>query len=150
MGREIRRVPKGWEHPRDEKGNYIPMFDQSWTDAIDEWIANYEKWKVEPERDCTFLEWYGDAPNSEAYRPDYDSEPTCYQVYETVSEGTPTSPVFETEDDMFDWLVAQGHSEHAARRFVEEGFVFSMLMVPGKGVYMGVDAYDYEREPRNQ
>ena len=38
MGREIRRVPKGWEHPRDEGGKYIPMFDQSYDDAAKEWL----------------------------------------------------------------------------------------------------------------
>lgn len=26
MGREVRRVPANWEHPKDERGNFIPLF----------------------------------------------------------------------------------------------------------------------------
>ena len=25
MGREVRMVPKGWKHPKNEKGNFIPL-----------------------------------------------------------------------------------------------------------------------------
>jgi hypothetical protein len=28
MSREIRRVPPDWEHPKDEKGHYKPLFDR--------------------------------------------------------------------------------------------------------------------------
>jgi hypothetical protein len=24
-GREVRRVPEGWQHPRDERGKYVPL-----------------------------------------------------------------------------------------------------------------------------
>lgn len=27
MGREVRRVPAEWQHPKDERGRYIPLFD---------------------------------------------------------------------------------------------------------------------------
>lgn len=33
MGREIRRVPKNWKHPRLEDGRYQPMFDQNYEEA---------------------------------------------------------------------------------------------------------------------
>ena len=28
MGREVRKVPGDWQHPKDEKGHYIPLFDE--------------------------------------------------------------------------------------------------------------------------
>jgi hypothetical protein len=49
--------------------------------------------------------------------------PTHYQVYETVSEGTPVSPVFATEEEIVLWCLSQGHSEKAARSFVEAKWV---------------------------
>jgi hypothetical protein len=32
----------------------------------------------------------------------------CFQIYEDVSEGTPVSPVFQTEESLRDWLGAKG------------------------------------------
>ena len=26
MGREVRRVPKNWQHPKDEDGEFVPLF----------------------------------------------------------------------------------------------------------------------------
>ncbi len=23
--REVRRIPRGWQHPRDERGRYVPL-----------------------------------------------------------------------------------------------------------------------------
>ena len=27
MGREVRRVPADWQHPKDARGRFIPLFD---------------------------------------------------------------------------------------------------------------------------
>lgn len=37
MGREVRRVPQNWEHPKDQHG-YIPLFDGH-KKAAREWDA---------------------------------------------------------------------------------------------------------------
>lgn len=144
MGREIRRVPPDWEHPKryTEWGyDFAPMIDQSFEDAIAEWE---EEKKAFHRTDCTFEEWHGERPNDpQYYRPAWPEETrTAFQVYETVSEGTPTSPVFESEEEIVAWLVNdQGHSEAAARKFIEHGSVPSMVMVGGQ-VAMGVDALE--------
>lgn len=54
-----------------------------------------------------------------------------WQVWETVSEGSPISPVFETGEACAKWLVDQGYSANAAVAFVENGWVPSMVMVGG-------------------
>ena len=38
MGREIRKVPKNWNHPKDKNGRYIPPYDSEATH-----IMMYEK-----------------------------------------------------------------------------------------------------------
>jgi hypothetical protein len=43
MGREIRRVPANWEHPKDERdGGYIPMYDDDFDAALAKCLAGYE------------------------------------------------------------------------------------------------------------
>jgi hypothetical protein len=132
MGREIRRVPKGWEHPRDNDGDYQPMMDVTYEEALADWRSE----GAAPD----------EKPQPEWYRPAYASEPVCWQVYETVSEGTPKSPVFDTEGELLAWLLAQGHSEKAARAFIKEGWAISMEIIiddAGAGTFaMDIDTYD--------
>lgn len=119
MGREIRRVPPNWEHPRDKDGNYIPMLDQTYEDAGKEWIASCIEWamgqnkyqkigKGRPASDRRSLLLLGMPPNEEYYRPAFDAEPTHYQYYENTSEGTPLSPVFATEAELEIWIRKEG------------------------------------------
>jgi hypothetical protein len=130
MGREIRRVPADWEHPRTEAGYYQPMFDRT----FEEGIARAEQ--------------YGEDPptNPAYYRPAWDSEPTHYQIYETVTEGTPWSPVFGSLDELVEWLIKEGYSEKAARRFAEVGWVPSMVMAGSKGLFVGIHSCDIPGE----
>jgi hypothetical protein len=105
MGRELRKVPKGWEHPKRDDGTYQPMFDESFKEAAQEWKDGFEEWKENPEHNCEYWEWDGDPPNREYYMPDWtDKIRTHYQMYETTSEGTPISPVFDNIEDLAHWL----------------------------------------------
>ncbi len=129
MGREIRRVPADWKHPTytdDDAprstyvGRHRPMLDATFEDAAREWREAFAAWRPEEHDGEEF--WEGaPPPERDAYRPAYTSPPTHLQVYETVSEGTPVSPVFATEEEVVAWLVAHGNDESAARRFVEAG-----------------------------
>lgn len=151
MGREIRKVPPDWEHPiatsancsnSREYGHPLPLYDKSFREAADEWIDGFTGWleagrPVLSEYSTYWWQYHGDPPSQESYRerewtPD---EATAFQIYETVSEGTPVSPVFETEDDLVAWVMAEwGHSEVAARKFVEWGSVPSMMVSPNRGI----------------
>lgn len=55
-----------------------------------------------------------------------------YQVWETVSEGSPVSPVFPTTEACIAWLVSRGYSKTAAENFIKMGWVPSMIMTGGK------------------
>ena len=54
-----------------------------------------------------------------------------WQVWETVSEGSPISPVCASRDTLIAWLVTQGYSPLAAERFVDGGYAPSALIVNG-------------------
>lgn len=152
MGREIRRVPKGWQHPKtvnrySSKEEYQPMYDEDFETAAREWLDNAIAWDNGTHKDAEkhkadhpyFWQWENNPPDAEYYRPKWTEEPTCYQIYETVSEGTPDSPVFETLDEMREWLVEEGYSEDAARKFCEHGYVPSLIVFNG-AISVGIDA----------
>ena len=152
MGREIRRVPPGWEHPENERG-HIPLLDGSYEEEARDWLEQAVAWEAGTHPDLTaghttkekipyFWEWDGNPPDKSSYQPAFTEEPTHYQVYENVSEGTPTSPVFATLEEVVTWLVEdQGHSENAVRAFVRIGHAPSMVVGPG-GIKMGIDALE--------
>jgi hypothetical protein len=52
----------------------------------------------------------------------------CWQLWETVSEGSPISPVFATREEFVDWLVAEGYSRLAAENFAKDGWAPSMVI----------------------
>ncbi len=153
MGREIRRVPPGWQHPKDERGNYLALYDNDYESELADYqqrFADFEN-DVDGERTraakagCYTLEdWGGGPPDPEYYRLALDDEPTHCQIYETVSEGTPTSPVFASLDEMVTWLIGEGYSEHAAKMFARDGWALSMVFTPSRGVSgTGIHSLDW-------
>lgn len=153
MGREIRKVPKGWEHPKREnrysgKEEYQPMYDEYYGDAVEEWIKSHYLWLEgkHPEQDPSY-KWYaeyaGSGPDIEYYRQEKwtEEEANCFQIYQTVSEGTPVSPVFESLEEMEKWLIKEGHSEKSAKAFCESGWAPSAVMLNGN-FKSGIDSFD--------
>jgi len=126
MGREIRRVIPNWEHPKKEYPNhrtrrmeegYQPLYDESYREAAAEWRKGFAGWEggeraahfAEKGEDYEFWDWDGMPPDKDYYRPEWKPEEmTWFQVYETVSEGTPVTPPFATKEELVDYLVANG------------------------------------------
>lgn len=149
MGREIRMVPPDWEHPKYTKdnakytnwiGSYIGMYDQDYDSACAEWYEGVKNFK--PSEYCKwFHEYKGNPPNPESYRSRKwtNEEATHYQVYETVSEGTPVTPHFATKEELVEYLVEHGDfwdqeqgnggwKRENAEGFVGRGFAMSMIV----------------------
>lgn len=165
MGREIRRVPPNWEHPRYTKENvpygsenpdlqvgcYVALFNQSFDDAVAEWKEEFALWEAGTHEDIKkfdldgqeYWEWFS-PPSREAHLPTFQEEPTWFQVYETVSEGTPVTPPFATLEELGDYLRKNGDSWDQARgtrpsseavdRFLQEGVAITGAYLPGVGV----------------
>ena len=167
MGRELRKVIANWEHPKKEhKDRYQPMRDIPYIEAINEWIENHLLWEKgehpdQPNEYVHYAEWDGNPPDVEYYRPNWKKEDmTWFQVYETVSEGTPVTPAFETRDELVDYLVENGdfwdqkrrqkndissmpcepwERKHAERFIFGDGWAPSLVVSNGK-IMTGVQA----------
>ena len=117
MGREIRRVPANWQHPK-KNNHHIPLKDHynrdvmewdegaaKWTDGLrSDWNGG---WKPGDEEDKAlgYAEYSGERPQMQDYMPDWpETERTHLMMYENISEGTPLSPAFDTPEELARWL----------------------------------------------
>lgn len=117
MGREVRRVPPDWEHPRDERGIPIPLRD-GYDRAVARWEADCAAWcagkrpryasdkaRAMPNTALAFALYDGDRPTPGTYMPDWPAEErTHWQMYEDTTEGTPISPVMAGPEMLARWL----------------------------------------------
>jgi hypothetical protein len=142
MGREIRRVPPNWEHPINEKGKFEPLCGENYHMVSATWIEDFNEYqKTKKIRNTVGVYqyyWeYDPPPNEDDYVNYTEADATWYQVYETISEGTPLTPPFETEQELIEYLVnnkdywAQGPFE----REVAERFVLIDKWVPSMIAY---------------
>lgn len=166
MGREIRRVPSDWEHPRQpcthspwqggcddakrHNGQCLkPLHDKTYEEAAREYfqaVIAWSKGEYEGQEagDLATFPYYWDyggmPPEADDYLPVWTSEPTHYQVYETVSEGTPVTPHFATKEELIEYLVKHGDawdqwqgnsgwSRRAAEQFVADESCPSMVRI---------------------
>lgn len=100
--------------------------------------------------ECPTCAGEGEVWNSRAHKALYDAwqpiEPPAgegWQMWETVSEGSPVTPVYATSEELIAALVADGYEESAATAFVHSGWAPSMV-VTGRGqVLDGIAAAAY-------
>ena len=164
MGREVRMVPADWQHPKDERGNYVPLFDGANFEAhVIEWDLTAAKWAEGLRKDYshdgqwapidakyigrTYAEWAGKRPRQEAYMPVFaPGTATHLMMYEDCTEGTPISPAFATPEELAQWLTDneasafgdQGASYEGWLRVAQGGFAPSMVL-DANGARSGVD-----------
>lgn len=70
-----------------------------------------------------------------------------WQVWETVTEGSPVSPVFATSDELADWIADPDRDtdrmwwvpKPVAAKFIEEGWAPSFVSTPATGLISGVE-----------
>jgi hypothetical protein len=137
MGREVRMIAPGWEHPRHpddhydlrQRGRYIPLYQSGFAEADAEWNEGYAKWQEgfvqsygedgpwrprTPEDGPRFTEWAGSRPSPDDYMPEWPARAaTLLVMYENTSEGTPISPAFETPEELARWLADTNASAFA-------------------------------------
>ncbi len=123
MGREIRRVPSWWEHPRDERGEYIPLFDRSYYEAVRDYEYAVGLWQEgrhpaqsewpEQTEGVSYDEWESGPPDLRFYRQESwtEDDASMFVLYETVSEGTPLSPKYESLSGLLQWMLRNGYSQ---------------------------------------
>lgn len=154
MGREIRRVPVDWEHPRDHRGHHIPLRDHELIIAshapmdVAQWRSvrskSFDEYKAlyQAEYPEDYEEIYGgDRPMTpDEFMPFWsDDEATGWCMYETVSEGTPVTPVFPDPESLHAHLVEQGNTPEQAAQFIRLGSAPTFAMGGGQ-IRMDIDA----------
>lgn len=164
MGRQVRRVPKDWQHPKNELGHYIPLHD-GFNKDLREWDEGAAKWAEglmrdydsafdgsgwEPKGDCNYSyeEWAGKRPVQSEYMPDWPAEQrTHLMMYEDTSEGTPISPAFETPEELARWLTDNRASAFGSMKASYESWLATArggwapsAVMDAKGFRSGVEA----------
>ena len=146
MGREVRRVPANWQHPKDElTGRYKPLYPGS------RYEANAQDFmeKANAEGLQAAIDWCGLSPDVNDYMPNWpESERTHYMMYEDTSEGTPISPAFATPEELARWLADTGASAFGSStatyegwlRVAKGGYAPSAVIIGGGPLVSGVDA----------
>lgn len=124
-------------------------------DSINQWIVvGAECDRLGIPHYCAMCEGEGELWPSPEAKAAYDAwEPTeppagdGWQLWETVSEGSPISPVFATADELVWHIVIDGgYSEEGARAFVAAGWAPSFVMDSERGVMSGVEASRFTRD----
>lgn len=172
MSREVRRVPVGWIHPTDESGSCIPLFGGSFSARLAEYKQDAGQWTLGYQRSgfgdeaeyklrdrssagITFEEWGGEIPKAENCMPDWpEAERTHYQMYETVTDGTPISPVCASPEALARWLAntfasASGRMTATYEQWlamIDEGWAPSMAIINGR-IISGVEAATVSPQP---
>jgi len=177
MGREVRRVPADWQHPKEQvpdwrTGRMIekfkPLFPgEQYQSLVDEWDSECAKWKAgwrpsyagEESRDLAYEQFAGQRPHRDDYMPNWpESERTHFMMYEDTSEGTPISPAFATPEELAQWLADSGASALGSStatydvwlRVAKGGWAPSAIYTPESGFKNGVDALSDQIEEDQQ
>lgn len=141
MGREVRKVTKNWQHPKNDTDNYKPLHEGYNKDS-DEFM------KLAASKGLQEAVDYMGCPDKDNYMPDWDEEEkTHLMMYESTTEGTPLSPAFETPEELAKWLADNnasafgdsGASYEGWLRVAKGGWAPSAVMGGGT-IQSGVDA----------
>ena len=116
--REVRPVPLDWQHPEepgtysDGSPRYRPLHSR----------ASYLR-HLEYNADCQLDELLDIDPAD--YMPEMrEGTPYGYQLYETVTEGTPVSPVFPSLQELAAWC-EDGATVFASHKWTRERWLAS-------------------------
>jgi hypothetical protein len=113
---------KGWEvknppyHPTAQEVNEWSLYGGH--DSINQWVCVKARCKREKvSNSCSHCKGEGSVWESKEYKKKADKwkqvqpkEGKGFQIWETVSEGSPVSPVFEKPEDLAHWMVDNDNS----------------------------------------
>jgi hypothetical protein len=96
----------------------------------------------------TVERYEGQRAEAKAWKPTPPPVGEGWQVWETVTEGSPVSPVFATSDELADWIADPDRDtsrmwwvpKPVAEKFIEEGWAPSFVATPQTGLVSGVEA----------
>lgn len=161
MSREVRRIPIDWQHPTEPNRHTgklepvglcgdLPAALARWEDEGRdianrtgfewEWALKTDLKDYDSEDDLhayVTAQHVVNRPRRGDYMPVWPEGVTLgWCLYETISEGTPVTPVFATAGDLVDHLTTVGdwngpYRRKAAEQLVNDGCSFGTLFVTG-------------------
>lgn len=155
---------KGWQkieppvHPTAEQVNAwsIGGFGHDGINASVVVRARCEREGIDPicqtcNGHATVEKYEGQRAEAEAWEPTDPPAGDGWQLWETVSEGSPMSPVFATADELAGWMSDPARGDRwvpgdVALKFVEKGWAPSGVLTPGRGYQSGVEAMGWDDE----
>ncbi len=166
MGREVRKVPADWKHPKhwvpNARGQMVERYKAlypgyRYQSRVDEWDAECAKWgrgefpeyADDDSKKMTYEQWAGQRPHRDDYMPTWTpDQATHLMMYEDTSEGTPISPALATPEELARWLVANNASSFGSSTASYEawlsvargGWAPSAIYTPETGLISGVEA----------
>lgn len=140
--------------PTPEEVNVWSISGGMWHDSINQWIvvgAECKRLGIDPGcRNCSGSGTVWDSPEDEQAAEAWErTEPPAgdgYQIWETVSEGSPISPVFATPEALAEymngraWGGDKGCSYESWLNFINGPWWASSMVVDANGVRCGADA----------
>lgn len=120
MSKEIKRVPKDFKWPRGKP-----------------WHGYLIDFCVEPCSSCIRFAKEKGMPMTRYNCPDFEEymgppKGDAYQIWDMVKGGYPVSPVFETVEDMAEWLSSKGRRVFPAHIHTKEEWI-TLLNGSGMG-----------------
>ncbi|WP_141747603.1 hypothetical protein [Streptomyces nanshensis] len=93
----------------------------------------------------TLEKYPGQRAEAEAWEATGPPEGEGWQLWETVTEGSPISPVFASADALADWMSDPERGDQwvpaeTARKFIDEGWAPTGIGSPARGYVSGVEA----------
>lgn len=141
MGREVKHVPLDFDWPLKK---VWPGFCNPW--YVDCHNCNGTGYiESESATECTRCNGFGLDPFWEAIADEWQQidppEGEGYQLWETVTEGSPISPVFASEEEFVEYLMLHENcTKEAAQAFIKSGWAPSFVMFDNRGMISGVQA----------
>lgn len=91
----------------------------------------------------------GQRAEADAWVPTGPAEGEGWQLWETVSDGSPISPVFSTADALAGWMSDPERGDRwvpaeTAQKFIEAGWAPTGVGRPGRGVVSGIEAVGWD------
>jgi hypothetical protein len=123
-------VPPNYQAPQTLTRHgleYQPKYNKTLAEEQAQWDKDNEAWNNgthetlvdDPELKIKYPkyeDWTGKRPDDPKYYVDYDPDLcTWWQLYESVSEGTPVSPPFATKEELASYLSTYGDFWEQAR-----------------------------------
>lgn len=93
--------------------------------------------------------YLGQRAEADAWVPTGPAEGEGWQLWSTVSEGSPISPVFATADDLAGWMSDPARGDRwvpadVAQKFIDAGWAPTGVVTETRGAVSGIEAVGWE------